>query len=111
MLLRTVAMEDKGHHFPRELSGGEQQRVALARAIANNPDIIIADEPTGNVDPQMSLEIMNMLMKINEKTGKTVIVVTHERHLTDTLGKRVITIERGKLQSDTPASCEGVNSQ
>ena len=102
MLLRTVQIEDKASHFPKQLSGGEQQRVALARAIANNPDIIIADEPTGNVDPQMSLTIMNLLIKINGLC-KTVIVVTHEKALVDTLGKRVITIDSGRIQSDRPA--------
>lgn len=106
-LLKTVSMEAKAKHFPRELSGGEQQRIALARAIANNPDIIIADEPTGNVDPQMSRDIMNMLLKINKLLGKTVIVVTHEKSLVDTFGQRVITIKNGKVDSDVPAS-EGV---
>ena len=99
-LLRTVSMEHKQKHFPRELSGGEQQRVALARAIANNPDIIIADEPTGNIDPEMSLEIMNLLMKINQILGKTVIVVTHEMDLVERFGHRVITLDDGKLDSD-----------
>ena len=99
-LLRTVAMEDKQKHFPRELTGGEQQRVALARAIANNPDIIIADEPTGNIDPEMSIEIMNLLMKINQILGKTVIVVTHEMDLVERFGHRVITLDGGKLDSD-----------
>ena len=77
-LLRIVNMEAKAGHRPGELSGGEQQRIALARAIANNPDIIVADEPTGNVDPKMSLDIMQMLLRINRKLGKTVLVVTHE---------------------------------
>lgn len=105
-LLKTVSMEAKAKHFPRELSGGEQQRIALARAIANNPDIIIADEPTGNVDPQMSRDIMNMLLKINKLLGKTVIVVTHEKSLVDTFGQRVITIKNGKVDSDVPAAEE-----
>ena len=104
-LLRTVAMEEKGKHFPRELSGGEQQRIALARAIANNPDIIIADEPTGNIDPEMSVEIMNLLMKINQILGKTVIVVTHEMDLVERFGHRVITLEEGKLNSDISIEC------
>ena len=106
MLLKTVSVETKGRHFPKQLSGGEQQRVALARAIANNPDIIIADEPTGNVDPQMSMTIMNMLIKINRLLKKTVIVVTHEKALVDTLGMRVITIDSGKIVSDIPASAD-----
>ena len=99
-LLRTVAIEDKAKHFPSELSGGEQQRVALARAIANNPDIIIADEPTGNIDPEMSIEIMNLLMRINNLLGKTVIVVTHDMSLVKRYGHRVIRLDEGKLNSD-----------
>lgn len=108
-LLRTVSMEQKANHFPRELSGGEQQRVALARAIANNPDIIIADEPTGNIDPEMSMDIMNMLMKINHLFGKTVIVVTHDLDLVEYFGHRVITLDEGKLGSDVnlPSEAEG----
>ena len=103
MLLRTVEMEDKATHFPNELSGGEKQRVALARAIANNPDIIIADEPTGNVDPEMSLTIMNLLLRINQ-LGKTVIVVTHEKAMVDSFGQRVITIDEGRIVSDSPTA-------
>ena len=105
-LLRTVSMEHKASHFPRELSGGEQQRVALARAIANNPDIIIADEPTGNIDPEMSMDIMNMLMKINRLLNKTVIVVTHDHDLVEYFGQRVITLDDGKLGSDVPSVAE-----
>lgn len=107
-LLRTVSMEDKADHFPRELSGGEQQRVALARAIANNPDIIIADEPTGNIDPTMSLDIMNMLMKINHLLKKTVIVVTHDLDLVEYFGHRVIRLGEGKINSDVnlPSAAE-----
>ena len=105
-LLRTVAIEDKAKHFPSELSGGEQQRVALARAIANNPDIIIADEPTGNIDPEMSIEIMNLLMKINHLLGKTVIVVTHDLGLVARYGNRVIRLDEGKLDSDITLPCE-----
>ena len=77
-ILSIVNLQDKAKSFPSQLSGGEQQRVALARALANNPSIIIADEPTGNIDPKLSLEIMNLLIKIH-KHGKTVIVVTHEK--------------------------------
>lgn len=99
-LLRIVNMDAKANHRPGELSGGEQQRIALARAIANNPDIIVADEPTGNVDPKMSLDIMNMLLRINRKLGKTVLVVTHEQNLVDTLGQRVINISHGKVIGD-----------
>lgn len=99
-LLRIVNMDAKANHRPGELSGGEQQRIALARAIANNPDIIVADEPTGNVDPKMSLDIMNMLLRINRKLGKTVLVVTHEQNLVDTLGQRVINISHGNVIGD-----------
>ena len=106
MLLRTVSIDEKAGHFPRELSGGEQQRVALARAIANNPDIIVADEPTGNVDPEMSMIIMNMLLKINRLLRKMVIVVTHEEGLVRELGQRVITIDSGRVVSDVPARAE-----
>ena len=105
-LLRTVAIEDKAKHFPSELSGGEQQRVALARAIANNPDIIIADEPTGNIDPEMSIDIMNLLMRINNLLGKTVIVVTHDLGLVARYGHRVIRLDDGKLDSDINLPCE-----
>ncbi len=102
-LLRIVNMESKAAHRPSELSGGEQQRIALARAIANNPDIIVADEPTGNVDPQMSLDIMHMLLRINRKLGKTVLVVTHEKELVDTLGQRVINVSHGHVVGDRTA--------
>lgn len=98
-ILNTVNLADKTGCFPRELSGGEQQRVALARALANNPKYIIADEPTGNIDPKMSIEIMNLLMKIN-KLGKTVIVVTHEKGLVDYYKQRVIMLKDGKIVED-----------
>ncbi len=98
-ILNTVNLADKQKNFPNELSGGEQQRVALARALANNPKIILADEPTGNIDPQMSLEIMNLLVKIN-RLGKTVIVVTHEQSLVDYYQQRVVTLSEGKITED-----------
>ena len=97
--LNVVDMTDKADRFPDELSGGEQQRVAFARALVNNPKIIIADEPTGNVDPEMSREIMDLLVRIN-KLGKTVIVVTHEKDLVDEDRHRVITIKDGEIVSD-----------
>ena len=100
-LLKIVGLEDKMASFPKQLSGGEQQRVALARALANNPSIIIADEPTGNVDEKMSYEIIDLFKYINEH-GKTVIVVTHDMNLVQHYGKRVITVENGKIESDVP---------
>ena len=93
-VLRLVGLEDKANSYPTELSGGEQQRVAIARALVNNPNTIIADEPTGNLDPERSLELMSLLVKINQ-LGTTVVVVTHEKDLVDRFGKRVITIESG----------------
>ena len=98
-ILALVGLEHRAAAYPPELSGGEQQRIALARAIANNPKIIIADEPTGNIDPQMSYEIMDLLSDINKK-GVTVVVVTHEKDLVDRFGKRVITLDKGEIVSD-----------
>jgi len=98
-ILSIVNLQDKYNCFPSELSGGEQQRVALARALANNPDTIIADEPTGNIDPRLSLEIMNLLIKIHKK-NKTVIVVTHEKQLVDYFQQRVVTLSDGKIIGD-----------
>ena len=98
-ILNTVNLTDKFNSYPHELSGGEQQRVALARALANNPKIIIADEPTGNIDPRMSIEIMNLLLKINQ-LGKTVIVVTHEKGLVDYYKQRVVSLKDGRISED-----------
>lgn len=98
-ILNTVNLAEKHSSFPSEISGGEQQRVALARALANNPSVIIADEPTGNIDPAMSIEIMNLLIKIN-KLGKTVLVVTHEQSLVEYYKQRVITISDGNVVDD-----------
>ena len=99
-VLQLVGLEDKGDYYPTELSGGEQQRVAIARALVNNPDTIIADEPTGNLDPERSLELMDLLVKINE-LGTTVVVVTHAKDLVDRFGKRVVTIESGVVINDS----------
>ena len=98
-VLELVGLEDKAHSYPNELSGGEQQRVAIARALVNNPETIIADEPTGNLDPERSLELMDLLVKINQ-LGTTVVVVTHEKDLVDRFGKRVITIDSGHVIND-----------
>ena len=98
-VLKLVGLEDKARSFPNELSGGEQQRVAIARALVNNPETIIADEPTGNLDPERSWELMDLLVQINE-LGTTVLVVTHEKDLVNQFGKRVVTIEQGRIVSD-----------
>lgn len=99
-VLQEVGLAEKYKSFPDELSGGEQQRVAIARALVNNPDTIIADEPTGNLDPERSLELMSLLVKINE-LGTTVVVVTHEKDLVDRFGKRVVTIDSGHVINDS----------
>ncbi len=98
-VLSLVGLEDKLDRYPNELSGGEQQRVALARALANNADIIVADEPTGNVDPEMSFEIVELLSRLNEM-GTTIIMVTHAHDLVRKFDRRVITLENGCIVSD-----------
>lgn len=98
--LSLVELEDKANQFPSQLSGGEKQRVCLARALINKPEIIIADEPTGNLDPELSFDIMDLLVRINQVTGRTVIVVTHEKELVNHFNKRVVLIENGTVVSD-----------
>lgn len=98
-VLELVGLENKARRLPNELSGGEQQRVAIARALVNNPSVIIADEPTGNLDPARSLEIMMLLEQINA-LGTTVLVVTHERELVNRFTKRVVAINEGRIISD-----------
>ncbi len=98
-MLTLVGLADKFKSYPRELSGGEQQRVAMARALVNNPDIILADEPTGNLDPKNSMDIMNLLNDIN-KRGTTVVVVTHNKEIVNEMKKRVITLKKGVVISD-----------
>jgi cell division transport system ATP-binding protein len=98
-VLELVGLSPKIWNFPRELSGGEKQRLAIARALVNQPDIIIADEPTGNLDPVNTYDIVQILKKIND-FGTTVILTTHNKGIIDSLGKRVIAMERGKIVRD-----------
>ena len=98
-ILRMVGLYEKQKSFPKELSGGEQQRVAIARALVNKPVILLADEPTGNLDPKMSWEIMQLLEEIN-RNGTTVVVVTHNRDIVNRMRKRVITLHKGVIVSD-----------
>ncbi|MBQ1389284.1 MAG: cell division ATP-binding protein FtsE [Clostridia bacterium] len=104
-ILGLVGLRDKAQNRPAELSGGEQQRVSLARALVNNPTLIIADEPTGNIDPEMSFEIIELLNEIN-KQGTTIIVVTHEHELVHRFKNRVIEIQDGKIASDSGVTAE-----
>ena len=97
--LSLVGLSDKAKSYPNQLSGGEQQRVGIARAIINNPVILIADEPTGNLDPQNADEIMEILQDINRR-GTTVIIATHAKEIVDKLQKRVITLDKGMVRSD-----------
>ena len=99
-VLNLVGLGNKARSKPRELSGGEQQRVAIARALANDPGLIIADEPTGNIDPQLSYEIVELLRKINRQNGTTIIMVTHEHDLVKYFGGRIINIENGSITFD-----------
>ena len=98
-MLSLVGLAEKYRAFPKELSGGEQQRVALARALVNKPEILLADEPTGDLDPKNSWEIMKLLERVN-KNGTTVLVVTHNREIVDAMKKRVVTMQKGVIISD-----------
>ena len=98
-MLSLVGLAEKYRAFPKDLSGGEQQRVALARALVNKPEILLADEPTGNLDPKNSWEIMKLLERVN-KNGTTVLVVTHNREIVDAMQKRVVTMQKGVIVSD-----------
>ena len=98
-MLSMVGLAEKYKSYPKQLSGGEQQRVALARALVNNPTLLLADEPTGNLDPKNSWEIMKLLEQINKK-GTTVLVVTHNREIVDAMQKRVVTMQKGVIVSD-----------
>lgn len=99
--LELVGLEDKANAFPHELSGGQQQRVAIARAIVNNPKVLIADEPTGNLDPDTSIEIIELLERINEVNHTTILVVTHDKEIVQKHKKRTILIEDGCIKTDT----------
>lgn len=99
--LELVGLEDKANAFPHELSGGQQQRVAIARAIVNNPKVLIADEPTGNLDPDTSVEIIELLERINEVNHTTILVVTHDKEIVQKYKKRTILIEDGCIKTDT----------
>ncbi|HFC11039.1 MAG TPA: cell division ATP-binding protein FtsE [Candidatus Kaiserbacteria bacterium] len=98
-ILELVDLADKASHFPRQLSGGEQQRVAIGRAIINQPEVIVADEPTGNLDPINTFEIVEILKKINE-LGTTIIITTHNKGVVDAVNRRVITMDRGRVVRD-----------
>ena len=99
-VLDLVDLKDKERAYPDELSGGQQQRVTIGRAIANRPSILIADEPTGNLDPNMSLEIIELLEKINQTQGTTIVMVTHDRELVDRFRKRTIMLDKGYIVHD-----------
>ena len=101
-MLELVHLEDKAKCYPDTLSGGEQQRVAVARALVHNPKLVIADEPTGNIDPELSLEMMQLLERVS-KMGITVLVVTHEHELVHRFHQRVVTLSHGRIVSDVPA--------
>ena len=97
--LEDVGLKNKIHDYPDQLSGGEQQRVAIARAIVNNPKLLLCDEPTGNLDPILSMEVMNVLDGINKKRGTTIIMATHDKDIVDKMKKQVITLKDGHLVS------------
>jgi len=98
-ILELVGLSDRANNFPKELSGGEKQRAAIARALIHRPDIILADEPTGNLDPYNASDIIKLLVKINEM-GTTVVLATHDKQVINSLGKRVITLDKGKVMRD-----------
>ncbi|MEM9177750.1 MAG: cell division ATP-binding protein FtsE [Myxococcota bacterium] len=108
-LLKSVGLQHRRFHHPRSLSGGEQQRVALARALVNEPEILLADEPTGNLDPELTIEIMDLIMAAATR-GTTVIVATHDHSLIDRYGKRMLRLEGGRIAEDHPAATAALGS-
>ena len=103
-ILRLVGLSTKLHNYPDQLSGGEQQRVSIARAFVNHPPLLLADEPTGNLDPETSIGIMQLIYRIN-RTGTTVVVATHDREMVDKMRRRVIELSEGRVvRDDGPAS-------
>ena len=98
--IELVGLKAKTRNYPSQLSGGEQQRVAIARAIVNNPKLLICDEPTGNLDPDMSMEIVKLLDSINKATGTTIIMATHDREIVNKMKKRVLVLKEGRLVKD-----------
>ena len=108
--LDLVGLKDKAKSFPDELSGGEQQRVSIARAIVNSPKLLICDEPTGNLDPEMSMEVMKALEVINE-LGTTILVVTHDRDIVNKMKKRVIKLDQGRVVTDSEKGTYTVNEK
>ena len=109
-MLELVHLEDKAKAYPDTLSGGEQQRVAVARALAHGPKLVIADEPTGNIDPELSLEMMELLERVSGM-GITVVVVTHEHELVRQFHQRVVTLKKGRIISDVPADKEAIRER
>ncbi len=100
-VLKLVGLKEKVKSYPDQLSGGEQQRVAIARAIVNDPKLLICDEPTGNLDPVTSMEIMSVLEAVNKKLGTTIIMATHDKDIVNRMKKRVIILDRGQLKKDS----------
>jgi putative ABC transport system ATP-binding protein len=103
LLPRAVGLAERAHHTPNQLSGGQQQRVAIARALVNEPELILADEPTGNLDSRTSVEIMEILQRLNRERGITVLLITHEHDIAD-YATRVITVRDGRVLSDEPVT-------
>ncbi len=102
-LLQAVGIADRAHHAPNQLSGGQQQRVAIARALVNDPELILADEPTGNLDSRTSVEIMEILQRLNRDSGITVLLITHEHDIAG-YASRVVTVRDGRVRSDEPVA-------